>query len=1047
MSLKLFPTFERITFNEDAKENYEQYTAVVLDKKHNLFKVVTGPYRDKKDMYEKLSKQGLILRKAYEADVWDWIEDNADTALEGYLMYSTAVSKWRNNNMLADKYVKILNEIPKLNRERQKGNPNTRGQAQKGWGESIMEEEEMDNEPKEVKPEVSDWDELSTDVETLPDHLRKRWTEEDIDWGAGESSEHTVRIYPLIGENDENGKYVRDENGKIITKRDPNFEKSKSLELKKVKLFDKYLTDKNRVLDNPRIYEMIYTITRGVYSPLTDEGEYANPYGDSNRAIRNKEALLRNFLRRDLLSKPEIKSEYDAIKSEEDRKAYIDNQIQQYLAVPENKENLAAEFKKYLAHVADDRFVRATAAAKTPLGFEVVIDPESTDSKTVRLNSNAALDLIRDRLLGAAYKWEPSGQHVQHIKAKLNRLLNLRAKADLMQINTKLRLEKDPEQIEALKAEQERLKNLINTHYKFPEDDKFKADIKAAEEEGDYAKAEMVKKQRKKFLNAIFGNDLNTRAALDKEIDRYRVLKVDAEAGDNPQHYLKGEAKALFNQYNELLRKNRDDYYKNHTIDAATYYKNRIELNAKINDLTRGSSEEPYETDAIEKLKTLNKNIAFLNKKVSADPENVKAKKELASKHSLKQAVANTITTDLQAALDYNEERAVAATNPIKGGDSEGAYLSGIMQRMRNREKLERLLNAQKSGTSLYGKKGGTLSIKKKPAKKDDEVKDKDNVKKLSNEIKNLTKKLISTPENSKDYRDISNRLDNAKAELERASVKNTEVEEAFVNDGVTAALSMVPRTDFIKNLGAAIPLNGTIIKEDNLSETQYTKDFLNQDLFDDETLRDDVRKAFIEIADTFEDSLNIDVKPVDIYFTGSSANYNYNDQSDIDLHLVYDFEDAGINAEILKLYFNAAKQNFNRNYDIKVKGLPVEVGCENVAEPLITTAIYSIKDNKWIKKPTLIGRKTADPDMILFHDITASIEKAIESKNPEVIEKVWKYLGGLRKESLAKEGEFGAGNALFKKLRNFGYLGRLKDAFYANKSEELSLESLEEIE
>ena len=84
---------------------------------------------------------------------------------------------------------------------------------------------------------------------------------------------------------------------------------------------------------------------------------------------------------------------------------------------------------------------------------------------------------------------------------------------------------------------------------------------------------------------------------------------------------------------------------------------------------------------------------------------------------------------------------------------------------------------------------------------------------------------------------------------------------------------------------------------------------------------------------------------------------------------------------------------------------------------------------------------------MPVFNSITSKIENAIQSKDSSVIGELWKFLGQLRKDSLAKEGEFGAGNALFKKLRNMGFLTRLKDAYYNSASKELSLESLEDID
>lgn len=50
-----------------------------------------------------------------------------------------------------------------------------------------------------------------------------------------------------------------------------------------------------------------------------------------------------------------------------------------------------------------------------------------------------------------------------------------------------------------------------------------------------------------------------------------------------------------------------------------------------------------------------------------------------------------------------------------------------------------------------------------------------------------------------------------------------------------------------------------------------------------------------------------------------------------------------------------------------------------------------------------------------------------------------------LRKESIAKEGEYGLGNLIFKEFRNKGYLDNLKELRKQEKSKELSLENLSE--
>ena len=126
--MKFFENAKRIELKEYASNSeMEGYTGIVLDKSDNVFKVVTGQFHDKKDFYEKLTARGMIVRKVFEQKVWRWMEDNAPNNLTAYLMFSTAFSKWKGNNVLGDYYVKLLNDIPQLNREKVKGDPKTMG--------------------------------------------------------------------------------------------------------------------------------------------------------------------------------------------------------------------------------------------------------------------------------------------------------------------------------------------------------------------------------------------------------------------------------------------------------------------------------------------------------------------------------------------------------------------------------------------------------------------------------------------------------------------------------------------------------------------------------------------------------------------------------------------------------------------------------------------------------------------------------------------------------------------------------------------------------
>lgn len=227
------------------------------------------------------------------------------------------------------------------------------------------------------------------------------------------------------------------------------------------------------------------------------------------------------------------------------------------------------------------------------------------------------------------------------------------------------------------------------------------------------------------------------------------------------------------------------------------------------------------------------------------------------------------------------------------------------------------------------------------------------------------------------------------------------------------------------------------------LEEVFETHDELNQQLFDNDILRKDIRKRLLEIVDLFigkirEDNIPIDV--IDYWLLGSNAAYNYGPKSDIDIHIIVNLEDLGVDPYILQVLYNYIKSDFNNKYDIEVKGHEVELYLEDVRSGAVTNGIYSLKQNRWIKFPIRIE--------YMRFDVTETDEykdwyqRYLSLKDNE-IEQFINDLYLMRKESLATEGEWGTGNLVFKEFRNLGYLDSLKDRKYEYKSKELTLESL----
>lgn len=227
------------------------------------------------------------------------------------------------------------------------------------------------------------------------------------------------------------------------------------------------------------------------------------------------------------------------------------------------------------------------------------------------------------------------------------------------------------------------------------------------------------------------------------------------------------------------------------------------------------------------------------------------------------------------------------------------------------------------------------------------------------------------------------------------------------------------------------------------LEEVFETHDELNQQLFDNDVLRKDIRERLLEIVELFiskirEDNIPLDV--IDYWLLGSNAAYNYGPKSDIDIHIIVNLEDLGVDPYILQLLYDYIKSDFNNKYDIMVKGHEVELYLEDVRSGAVTNGIYSLKQNKWIKFPTRTE--------YMRFDVTETDEykdwyQRYLSLEDSDIEQFINDLYLMRKESLATDGEWGTGNLIFKEFRNLGFLDPLKDRKYEHRSKELTLEEL----
>jgi hypothetical protein len=195
------------------------------------------------------------------------------------------------------------------------------------------------------------------------------------------------------------------------------------------------------------------------------------------------------------------------------------------------------------------------------------------------------------------------------------------------------------------------------------------------------------------------------------------------------------------------------------------------------------------------------------------------------------------------------------------------------------------------------------------------------------------------------------------------------------------------------------------------------------------------VRKNLLEIAYQFIDSFGLDVVIDDIIVTGSIANYNWSEYSDVDLHILVDYKQFIKEYKDLYVeFFDLKKIVFNQKRDIKMFGYDVEVFVEDSALKGVSGGVYSVLNDQWIKKPTKENLGVKKEEIIRNAKKWMSlIDTLIKNLDDEDIESIRKSVKSIkdklkkyRLSGLQSGGEMGLQNLVFKVLRRNGYIEKL---------------------
>lgn len=196
-----------------------------------------------------------------------------------------------------------------------------------------------------------------------------------------------------------------------------------------------------------------------------------------------------------------------------------------------------------------------------------------------------------------------------------------------------------------------------------------------------------------------------------------------------------------------------------------------------------------------------------------------------------------------------------------------------------------------------------------------------------------------------------------------------------------------------------------------------------------------EIRDRLLEISYEFIDFLGVDIVVTDVIMTGSLSNYNWSKYSDVDLHIVANFNQFPTNqVDLYKEFFNLKKIIFNDKHDITIYGYDVELYLQDEEETHFSSGVYSVLFDEWSNNPKKesisIDKEQIKNKTNQWMDIIDGVIDNMKDEDIETVKKsLKKYKDKLKKYrtcGLEKDGEYSNENLVFKTLRRNGYIEKL---------------------
>lgn len=231
------------------------------------------------------------------------------------------------------------------------------------------------------------------------------------------------------------------------------------------------------------------------------------------------------------------------------------------------------------------------------------------------------------------------------------------------------------------------------------------------------------------------------------------------------------------------------------------------------------------------------------------------------------------------------------------------------------------------------------------------------------------------------------------------------------------------------------------ITKISLLYESIYYNDSLNTQFWTKGKFDPGVQEKLIQIAQDFYSSLKLTAPIHDIQLTGSLANFNYTEYSDLDVHIIIDFRDINEDEQLVKKALDGARFVWNQRHNVVIRGHDVELYVQDESEQHTASGLYSLLNKEWVHTPRYNPPEIDERDVKLKEkeytkeilrmerlvnksNLSKSDYRAIEKRAKKLREKIQQE----RKDCLSgpEASEFCVENLVFKNLRNTGMIEKL---------------------